>query len=234
MKLISEKEIEIAAKESIMNDSLEIWRKISGYEDRYEISSNGNVRRIDYTLYKADGTTQHYKQKDLIPYVSSNGYMAVSLCRYGRTVMKLIHSILADTFILNGYTNMGLVVNHKDGNKQNNDLLNLEVVTSSANNYHAIKTGLRTTPSGSSHPKAILTESDVLEIKKQLASSDMDRHTSTNLAKQYGVAYNTISSIRFGVSWRKVNLPETQPTTTQQLLKQFIKSKQDEAQGTAI
>lgn len=75
-------------------------------------------------------------------YVNGCGYESVSLAarKYD------IHRVLAELYIPNPYNKP--CVNHKDGNKLNNDLSNLEWVTYSENNIHALQHGLRKPPTG--------------------------------------------------------------------------------------
>ncbi len=94
----------------------------------YEVSNIGNVRRI--------GSSNSLK-----PSNQKNGYLA--LCLYQNNIQhkRYVHRLVAEVF-LGDCTNM--VINHKDGNKVNNELSNLEIVTSAQNNKHAYATGLRT------------------------------------------------------------------------------------------
>lgn len=92
----------------------------------YQATTNGEILR--------DG-------KVLKPVNNGYGYKKVSLWVYGVFKQKYIHRLVAETFL-------GLVgslqVNHKDGDKSNNCLTNLEVVTAKQNTAHALKNGLRT------------------------------------------------------------------------------------------
>lgn len=105
----------------------EIWKKIIGYENNYEISSYGNVRNIK-------------TNKILIGDKNSAGYKRVTL--YSPIKKRFfIHRLVALHFC-EGYKE-NLVVNHKDGNKLNNHSDNLEWVTRSENDLHAFKNKLR-------------------------------------------------------------------------------------------
>lgn len=104
------------------NDS---WLPVCGYESFYEISCSGDVRRIGAS-------------KKLSPTCNNMGYLYVSLSAKGRVKKFTLHRLVASTFL----SGEG-VVNHKDGNKQNNHVSNLEWVTYSENNKHAYKTGLK-------------------------------------------------------------------------------------------
>jgi hypothetical protein len=99
----------------------------------------------------------------------------------------------------NGTIPRGLEINHRNGRKSDNRLSNLELVTRTENNKHAFRIGLKPKYWGDRAPKRKLSEADVREIKKLLAAGIPQK----NIAAQYGVARNTISSIKIGASWRR-------------------------------
>jgi hypothetical protein len=70
-----------------------------------------------------------------------NGYLGITVCMNGRQFLLLAHR--AVWTILVGRIPGGMDINHKDGNKRNNDPKNMEVVTRSENLYHAVRTGLK-------------------------------------------------------------------------------------------
>ena len=108
-----------------------IWKEIEGTTN-YEISSNGNVR---------NKTTK----KILKGRKSKSGYLQVSIKFDGEEKFKnkYIHRLVAEAFIENKYNKKE--VNHKDGNKLNNNLDNLEWVTSSENQKHRHSIGINKT-----------------------------------------------------------------------------------------
>ena len=82
-------------------------------------------------------------KKFLKPAIGPGGYLRVKLYRDARGKSIPIHRIVATSFISN--TSNKSQVNHKDGNKRNNRVSNLEWVTQSENQIHAYKNGLNTT-----------------------------------------------------------------------------------------
>ena len=106
---------------------MEIWKDIKGYEGYYQISSFGNIRNIK-------------TQKLLIGDINNIGYRRVTL--YQPIKKRFFIHRLAALHFCEGY-NENLVVNHKDGNKLNNNYQNLEWVTHSENDLHAYKLNLR-------------------------------------------------------------------------------------------
>ena len=107
----------------------EIWKDIEGYENYYQISNLGNIKNKKTNKIKS--------QSD----INSVGYKRITLYK---PVNKrfFVHRLVAYHFC-DGYKE-GLVVNHKDGNKQNNICTNLEWVTRSENDKHAYVNNLRT------------------------------------------------------------------------------------------
>jgi len=77
-------------------------------------------------------------KRQLSIYIDKYGYLRVQLRKNGKNYQKRIHKIIAEYF-WQGHT---LCVNHRDGNKRNNSLGNLELVTRGENIKHAYKTGL--------------------------------------------------------------------------------------------
>lgn len=104
---------------------MEIYKTIPSM-NKYEASKNGFIRRIG-------------SENPLKP-CSINGYQSVSLYIEGVQYRRYVHRLIAETWIADC---KGAAINHIDGNKANNNINNLEVVTNSENMYHAYKNGLR-------------------------------------------------------------------------------------------
>lgn len=107
----------------------EEWKDIKEYEKTYQISDFGRVKSLKFG-----------KEKILKLKKNSGGYLEVLL--YGKQSKKTyrVHRLVAEAFIPN--PNNLPEVNHIDGNKENNNIYNLEWVTGSENKKHAYKTGL--------------------------------------------------------------------------------------------
>lgn len=108
---------------------MEVWRDIKGYEGLYQVSNEGKVRSIDRVIISGDGKARHYTTKLLSQSLNDKGYYAICLPKGNK---KTVHRLMAETFLevpeeLKQYigTNM-LHVNHKDENKLNNKIDNLE------------------------------------------------------------------------------------------------------------
>lgn len=113
----------------------EFWKPIPFANGRYEVSTNGNIRSYANGRW-ADKMEPHL----LKPKVGTNGYLIVILRDRNKSLCRSIHRFVAEAFIEKPEGKD--FVNHKDGNKWNNRVENLEWVTASENSYHAVRTGL--------------------------------------------------------------------------------------------
>lgn len=117
------------------------WKRVSGFEDSYEVSSSGQVRSLTRTIYTSDGKSYEIPGKLLKISDNGSGYKFVSLQKHSKCTQRTVHRLVAEAFIPNPENKT--TVNHKDGDKSNNDVSNLEWATYSENNTHALATGLR-------------------------------------------------------------------------------------------
>lgn len=121
---------------------MEIWKDIRGYEGIYQVSSAGRVRSLDRTVHFSDGRFRKYKGQILKRESrTSSGYKQCILKVNGFSKYAYIHRLVAQAFVNNPENKPE--VNHINGNKLDNTAENLEWVTASENDYHAVATGLR-------------------------------------------------------------------------------------------
>ena len=118
---------------------MENWKEIIGYENEYQVSDLGNVRSVDRQVNDNGGiriTGGTMLKGEIV-----KGYRRVSLCRKSKKYRTTVHRLVAMHFLENKLNKVA--VNHKDGNKLNNCVDNLEWCTNSENIRHAFKLGLK-------------------------------------------------------------------------------------------
>lgn len=113
----------------------EIWKDVKGYEGLYQVSSLGRIK----SLRNYSGVHKKYYKYEKImrPVDNGKGYLAIMLSKNKIKKHKYIHRLVAETFIPN--PNKLPEVNHKDENKQNNNVDNLEWCTKKYNNCYGTK-----------------------------------------------------------------------------------------------
>lgn len=114
---------------------IEVWKDIVGYEDQYQVSSFGNVRSKDRTRIARGGCTAPIRGRMRKCKISKAGYMVTNLCKDAIKTHPSVHRLVALAFIPNPTDKP--TVNHKDGNKLNNNVTNLEWSTHSEQMQHA-------------------------------------------------------------------------------------------------
>ena len=168
-------------KEIIENLEDEIWIEDSGYE----ISNKGRIIGKHGKLLKFQENKYGYLQTHV---KFDDGFIARS-----------VHRAIAHVFIPN--TNNYEDVNHKDGNKLNNCVENLEWTTHKENMQH--RSDVLGCMVGTDNPLNILNEAQVLEI---YALCKEGNHTYKEIAEIYNVYKDTISRIATGRNWKYLNL----------------------------
>jgi hypothetical protein len=121
---------------------IETWKDIPGFENKYQASSFGNIRSINRRVNSFHKNGIVLKGKKLKLCKLPNGYLNISL---GKNNTTLVHRVIAKTFIKNPENKP--CINHKDGNKSNNNIVNLEWCTYSENEFHSYRVlGKKSTP----------------------------------------------------------------------------------------
>ena len=106
----------------------EIWKDVKGYEGFYQVSNLGRVKKLSYTIINSNGKCVHYKEHFVICNIAKMGYYMFDLRIYNKKRKRVyLHRIIAEAFIHN--PNNLPCINHKDENKLNNNIDNLEWCT---------------------------------------------------------------------------------------------------------
>jgi len=110
----------------------ETWKDIPNYEGFYQANNNGLIKSLKRVVAHPQSNTKTIKEKILKQRHNSSKYMQVELCKNGKRKCFVVHRLIALSFY--GYSN--LMVNHKDKNRENNNINNLEFVTNRENCTH--------------------------------------------------------------------------------------------------
>lgn len=180
-----------------MENKIEIWKDVIGYEFSYQVSSFGRVKSLE-RIIKRNSVFGDKKNKEKIikPSITNGNYYRLNLKKTNNTKSFSIHRLVALHFIPNPENKPQ--VNHKDGDKLNNNYTNLEWVTSKENIKHAILNGLFTNKKGIEHNKSKLNEKQVLEIRQNKIDKLKD------LSLKYNISISVISKIKKNQLWKHI------------------------------
>jgi len=142
---------------------LEKYKPVVGFENTYIVSSCGNIIALEKKYIDRWGNERILKPYKMKIRIAKHGYCYVGLRDYkkrDKQTYKTVHRIVAEAFLENKDNKKQ--VNHKDGNKKNNNVNNLEWATSSENIQHALNNKLY--PTGSRCKQSKLNEKDIIDI----------------------------------------------------------------------
>lgn len=115
----------------------EIWKCIKDYEGLYMVSNCGRVKSFDRWVKGRNGSVRLIKGRILKPVTNTFGYLQVGLFKNGKVKAFTVHRLVAEAFLPNPHNYP--CVNHKDENKQNNNVSNLEWCTAQYNNTYGTR-----------------------------------------------------------------------------------------------
>jgi predicted DNA-binding protein YlxM (UPF0122 family) len=183
----------------------EIWKSLKGiveYGDYYEVSNLGRVRSVDRRVNSRNGK-RLVKGQILKQQVDKYGYMRVYCYLNGKGRNYQVHRLVALSFIPNLENKPQ--VNHKDGNKQNNHIDNLEWSTNKENMKHAFSIGLNEGIKGEENVNAKLTENDVVNIYNLYKTN---KYSMKDLADKFNTSETNVFNIVSRNSWKHLDIGE--------------------------
>lgn len=169
---------------------MEIWKPIPNYNNFYEASNTGKIRSVDRIVKQRNNRKQLKKGKILSPSINRCGYLVQPLSRNNKLVSFTVHKLVAITFLEK--PKYKCEINHKDGNKLNNNVDNLEWVTRSDNLRHAVKNNMITYHNGIKHKNSVFNENELKSIRALLSVGS----SPLKIAKSYNVHFSTIYRIK--------------------------------------
>lgn len=161
---------------------MEIWKDIENYEGVYQVSNYGRIKSF----------AQKSLGKIKIPHILNKGYLRIGLDKNANEVLYLVHRLVAMAFIPNPFKKPQ--INHKNSNKQDNKVQNLEWCTNGENLKHSYSMGIHC-QDGMKNNNVKLNELQVRVIRK---CKDID---NVKLGKIFNVNNTTIGRIKRKTTW---------------------------------
>lgn len=181
----------------------EIWKPIKGYEGSYEVSNYGRVKSVFTTITEKTGKVKSHKPRILRQHFSTTGYLNADL--FDKTFK--VHRLVGEAFIPLNNAEQNFI-NHKDFNRLNNRVENLEWCTPKENVLHAV-----------AHQRNksyyYADKNEIIELYKQ-------GYTSIEIAKRLGITRAVVTNLvkKAGIS-RKVYLQKSKYISIADLKKLF-------------
>ena len=175
-------------------------KDIEGYEGAYQVSRSGEVKGLPRRVYRRDGIKGAMLDERMLKgAINSSGYLTVTLSLNSKQNSRFIHRLVAEAFIEN--PNGCEQVNHKDRNKLNNHVENLEWVTPQENSAHGNSLESdKERKRGSSNPNSKLTEKCVIEIRRLRKKGIKIQE----IADKFDINNSSVSTICNNKSWKHI------------------------------
>lgn len=174
---------------------IEEWKDIKDYEGLYQVSNFGRVRSLPKEWITGWNNVKRKHSGFILKPSNHGGYLAVTLSKNKINKYKSVHRLVLQAFI--GESNLDC--NHKDGDKSNNYLNNLEYCTESENALHAYKIGLNKNI-GENHRSSKLNNDIIKNIRENKFGL-----TTREFASCYGITKQTVHDILNKRTWAHVS-----------------------------
>ena len=195
---------------------MENWKPVVGYEGFYEVSDLGRIRSVAKTVRSScrNGGKRFRPAKMLRLKQRSNGYLSCSLSKDGVIRDALVHRLVARAFIPQ-MSETDVFVNHKNLNKTDNRVDNLEWCTPAYNNHHARENGVM--PPSPMRKRIVCVDTGVVFPSSYQAAEWVNANQKqfagqvAQMARRIRGCASGITKHAYGYRWRDVN---DEPSTT--------------------
>jgi len=114
-------------------EEIEIWRDIPEYKGLYQVSSFGRIKSLERIVYYKNSNSKTVSEKFLKSSPDAYGYLSCCLSKFRKSKRIKVHKMVSISFLNHNPCGMKLVVDHIDGNKNNNSKSNLRIVSNREN-----------------------------------------------------------------------------------------------------
>lgn len=178
---------------------MEKWIFLNNRRTIYTVTEDGKI--YSYRGKKRDIKKERKVRQD------KDGYYTLGLYANGKYNECRVHRLVALAFIdvpdeLKDYSLNDLQVNHKDGNKENNSVSNLEWATCKQNIEHAWNTGLSTAKQGENHPNSVYTNNQIHTVCRLLEEGKLSYR---EISEKTNVTYTVIRQIKNNIIWKAIS-----------------------------
>lgn len=190
---------------------MEEWKDLPGLEGLYQVSSYGRIRSLDRRIaVGGHHKFRTYRGRIIKPGLHTGGYLTCQLGPPGKKTPAYVHRLVAAAFIEKPEGKPH--INHRDFDRKNNRVENLEYVAAGENIRYSASQGRYARPlsvkaktAGENNGNAVLTWEDVTEIRERHLAGGT---TGSALAREFGVDKTLISSVIRGLSWKEEHRPK--------------------------
>jgi hypothetical protein len=179
----------------------EQWSPVVNYEGYYSVSTLGRV----WSHARGSRAVVWGIGRLLRPYLCK-GYRRVNLSKNGVIQIRSVHTLVAEAFLPKPETESLLEVNHKNFDKQDNRVTNLEWLTSQQHKKHTAAGGR--TSRGRQHHSNKISEADVRAIRQRFKAGEKP----TAISRDYPVGRATVSNICHRRIWKWLPDDPDEPT----------------------
>jgi hypothetical protein len=177
---------------------MELWKDVINLEGYYQVSNLGRVKSLPRKVVRGRCGLYQIREQILNPSINSDGYYTGIFRVNKKSINYKVHKLVADSFI--GVKGKGFEVNHINGIKTDNRLVNLEVITKSENIKHAFRLGLNISNKGEKNGNSKYTKKDAILVKKMTKEGKKE----SEIKEFLNCSFHFIRDVRRGRTWKHV------------------------------